>query len=87
MLLASIAGSAQGPWLEAISKRLAVTSNYVTSLKGIRLSGLVEKARADLRELREVEIKASLVHRLYSIFVLTVCEWTETNRRHSFHLH
>ncbi|GAB7354916.1 hypothetical protein MBLNU459_g5544t2 [Dothideomycetes sp. NU459] len=69
--IARAAGRAQVPWLEAISLRLAATSKALMNMKAIKISGLTRRVTEDLRDFREKEIKASLLHRFYNVFVFT----------------
>ncbi|KAK8064708.1 hypothetical protein PG994_007346 [Apiospora phragmitis] len=77
--LASAAGNAQVPWLEAIEKRLAVTSKMLGGIKAIRMAGLTEKLHEIVTSLRRVEIRASRRFRLFS-----VCETGAANSTFTF---
>uniref|UniRef100_A0A8H7NNV7 ABC transporter n=1 Tax=Bionectria ochroleuca TaxID=29856 RepID=A0A8H7NNV7_BIOOC len=65
--IASAAGNAQVPWLEAIEKRLAVTSKMVGTMKVIRMTGLTETIHGIVTSLRSKEIRASRAFRLLSV--------------------
>ncbi|RDL41711.1 Cyclic peptide transporter [Venustampulla echinocandica] len=72
MPIAVAAGNAQGQWLEAIEKRIAVTSKVLGGMKGIKMTGLVRPISENVARLRELEIRASGLFRLYTVFVLTL---------------
>lgn len=67
--LATAAGNAQTPWLEAIEERLAVTAKVLGSMKAIKMSGLAETVSEKIAALRQGEIRASLRYRILEIFV------------------
>ncbi|KIE00725.1 ABC transporter, partial [Metarhizium majus ARSEF 297] len=65
--IASAAGNAQVPWLEAIEKRLAVTSKMLGTMKAIRMAGLTRTIHAIVSNLRIKEIRSSRAFRLLSV--------------------
>ncbi|KID73703.1 ABC transporter, partial [Metarhizium brunneum ARSEF 3297] len=65
--IASAAGNAQVPWLEAIEKRLAVTSKMLGTMKAIRMAGLTKTIHAIVSNLRIKEIRSSRAFRLLSV--------------------
>ncbi|KAG5953563.1 hypothetical protein E4U53_004782 [Claviceps sorghi] len=65
--IASAAGNAQVPWLEAIEKRLAVTSKTLGNMKSIRMAGLTDTIKDIISTLRAKEIRASRFFRLLSV--------------------
>ncbi|KAL7917975.1 ABC transporter [Trichoderma austrokoningii] len=65
--IAAAAGDAQVPWLEAIEKRLAVTSKTLGAIKAIRMAGLTETIHTIVSGLRIKEIRASRLFRLFSV--------------------
>lgn len=67
--VAAAAGDAQVPWLEAIEKRLAVTSKMLGAMKAIKMTGLADAMHTIVTGLRTAEIHASRRFRL-----LSVCE-------------
>lgn len=77
MPIAVAAGNAQGQWLEAIETRIAVTSKVLGAMKGIKMTGLVRPISANVARLRELEIRASGLFRLYTVFVLTLCMYDQ----------
>ncbi|TQV93497.1 ABC multidrug transporter [Cordyceps javanica] len=67
--VATIAGDAQVPWLEAIETRLEATSGALGALKGIRMTGVSGTISAMITRLRQEEIRSSLRYRLWNIFL------------------
>lgn len=67
--LATAAGDAQTPWLEAIEDRLTVTAKALGSMKAIKMTGLAETVASKIADLRQGEIRASLRYRILEIFV------------------
>ncbi|KAM3447999.1 hypothetical protein MY3296_008205 [Beauveria thailandica] len=67
--VATIAGDAQVPWLEAIETRLDATSGAVGALKGIRMTGVSGAIVNVITRLRQREIRSSLRYRLWNIFL------------------
>lgn len=65
--IATAAGNAQVPWLEAIEKRLAVTSKTLGNMKAIRMTGLTDAIHKFISSLRAQEIQASRLFRLLSV--------------------
>ncbi|KAG6008111.1 hypothetical protein E4U21_004993 [Claviceps maximensis] len=65
--LANATGNAQVPWLEAIEKRLAVTSRTLGTMKSIRMAGLTEPIYNIISSLRAKEVQASRLFRLLSV--------------------
>ncbi|KAG5930350.1 hypothetical protein E4U42_001865 [Claviceps africana] len=65
--ISSAAGNAQVPWLEAIEKRLAVTTKTLGSMKSIRMAGLTDTIQELISTLRAKEIRASRFFRLLSV--------------------
>ena len=70
--LANAAGNAQNSWLEAIEKRLAVTSKALDSMKAIKMAGAVKTVSTIINALRDQEIASSGLFRIYTTFTLTV---------------
>ncbi|KAK8148806.1 hypothetical protein G3M48_009107 [Beauveria asiatica] len=67
--VATIAGDAQVPWLEAIETRLDATSGALGALKGIRMTGVSGAIVNVITRLRQREIRSSLRYRLWNIFL------------------
>ncbi|OAQ96826.1 hypothetical protein LLEC1_02049 [Akanthomyces lecanii] len=67
--VATIAGDAQVPWLEAIETRMEATSGALAALKGIRMTGVSGAISAMITRLRQEEIRSSLKYRLWNIFL------------------
>jgi hypothetical protein len=74
--LAIASGNAQGTWLEAVEERVAVTSKVLGVMKSIKMTGLTEVISKNIRELRSQEIKASFAFRLYTVLIITFCQYT-----------
>jgi hypothetical protein len=72
--LATLAGDAQVPWLEAIEDRLAVTAKALNAMKAIKMTGLGDLVSAKIRDLRMSEIHASFRYRLLNILVTISCK-------------
>ncbi|ODA75948.1 hypothetical protein RJ55_08589 [Drechmeria coniospora] len=67
--LATAAGNAQIPWLEAIEDRLAATSKLLSMAKPIRMTGLSDIMAAKVQFLRQQEVQASRSHRVLGIYM------------------
>ncbi|EJP64343.1 ABC transporter [Beauveria bassiana ARSEF 2860] len=67
--VATVAGNAQVPWLEAIETRLEATSGALGALKGIRMTGVSGAISNVITRLRQDEIRSSLRYRLWNIFL------------------
>lgn len=67
--LASAAGNAQVPWLEAIEERLSATAKALASLKPMKMMGLTDVVSERIAQSRLDEIQASRRHRILSIFL------------------
>lgn len=72
--LATAAGNAQLPWLEAIEKRLAVTAKALGQIVPIKIAGLAEHIGLRITTLRSIEIRASRRYRLFSALRTSACE-------------
>ncbi|KAH7305780.1 ABC transporter [Stachybotrys elegans] len=70
--IATAAGNAQLPWLEAIERRLEATAMAITSIKTIRLSGLEEHKTQKIESLRVSEIQSSRRHRVLKIYMFVI---------------
>ncbi|CAI7566126.1 unnamed protein product [Penicillium crustosum] len=57
--------NAQKRWVEAVEKRVSVTTDILTSIKGIKMSGLGKYSSALLQGLRETELVVSLTMRRF----------------------
>lgn len=68
-----MAGNAQGIWLEAIEKRIAVTSKALGAIKGIKMTGLSSSLATTIEALRAREIRSSRPFRLYDVLVVVMC--------------
>jgi ATP-binding cassette subfamily C (CFTR/MRP) protein 1 len=73
--LALASAKAQGTWLEAVEERVAVTSKVLGVMKSIKMTGLTDTISDNIRDLRSQEIKASFLYRLYTVVIVTVCEF------------
>lgn len=72
--LATAAGNAQLPWLEAIEKRLAVTAKALGQVMPIKMAGLAKQIGSQITNLRMVEIRASRRYRLFSALRTSACK-------------
>ncbi|KAH8805474.1 putative ABC multidrug transporter [Xylogone sp. PMI_703] len=63
VLVASGAGARQNSWLQRIQKRVDATANMLGSMKGVKMSGLADDLRVNIKNLREEEISSSLEFR------------------------
>lgn len=66
-------GTANEVWLEAVQKRVAVTSRVLSTMKNVKMTGLVEIISNNLRGLRSEEISHSLRYRLYNVVSTLLC--------------
>lgn len=71
--IATAAANAQVPWLEAIERRLAVTTKVIGAMKAIKMAGLVDTMSSSVSGLRSSEIRASRRHRILNIFATLTC--------------
>ncbi|CEJ57910.1 hypothetical protein PMG11_06587 [Penicillium brasilianum] len=58
-------GSAQKRWVESVEKRVGVTTQILTSMKSIKMSGLARYSGALMQSLREAELVISLSMRRF----------------------
>ncbi|KAJ3488824.1 hypothetical protein NLG97_g6122 [Lecanicillium saksenae] len=65
--VATAAGNAQEPWLEAIEERLVATTQLLAASNTVRFAGLSRAFSTIVSELRSKEINASRRHRIFSI--------------------
>jgi ATP-binding cassette subfamily C (CFTR/MRP) protein 1 len=63
----------QRRWLEAIQKRVQVTSEMLKSMKEIRLSGLQGPMASKLQSLRSREISESRPFKKALVAIVTLC--------------
>jgi ATP-binding cassette subfamily C (CFTR/MRP) protein 1 len=77
-LLSLVSASQSGPyikrqkkWLEATELRVGFTASIISSMKGVKILGLVEEVHSKLRALRHQEVQQSKKARLfYAIFTV-----------------
>ncbi|OJJ44494.1 hypothetical protein ASPZODRAFT_135308 [Penicilliopsis zonata CBS 506.65] len=67
--VATVAGKAQVPWLDAIEARLTATAQALGNIKPIRMTGLAAGVSSTLRCLRAMEISAARRYRICNIFL------------------
>ena len=67
--LGRVSARTQRIWVEAVQKRIAVTSQTLAQLKGIKMLGLTEQLSSNLQDQRLVEIRASKRHRAVNVFM------------------
>jgi ATP-binding cassette subfamily C (CFTR/MRP) protein 1 len=61
----------QKKWLEATQLRVGFTSSVISSMKGVKIMGLIEKMQARLRALRLEEVQRAKKQRLfYALFTV-----------------
>jgi hypothetical protein len=72
--LALAAGNAHLPWLDAIEKRLSVTSKALAAMRPIRMRGLSQPVASGILDLRTEEIRSSRQARLLDALVVVMCE-------------
>lgn len=65
--------NAQKRWVEAVEKRVSVTTDILTSIKGIKMSGLGKYSSALLQGLRETELVVSLTMRRFLTVGIGLC--------------
>lgn len=70
--VAKAAADAQVPWLEAIEDRLSSTAKALGAIRGIKMTGLSESVSDKILDLRQIEIRASLRHRLLNICLMGI---------------
>jgi ATP-binding cassette subfamily C (CFTR/MRP) protein 1 len=70
--VAIAAGQRQKGWLEAIGKRVGITAEMLGTMKGVKMSGLVDRLSEVIKILREEEIQASQKYRIMLIAVVTL---------------
>jgi hypothetical protein len=62
-------------WLEAIERRIAATSAMLSSMKGVKMSGLTDVLREDLQRLRVDELEISKRFRKLLIWTMAFCKY------------
>ncbi|KAK0615109.1 P-loop containing nucleoside triphosphate hydrolase protein, partial [Bombardia bombarda] len=60
----------QRKWMAAIQKRVGITSDIISSMKGVKVAGLSEKAGKQIQGLRDYELEQSTQFRKIQIFTL-----------------
>ena len=65
--------SRQAMWLEAIERRIAATTSMLSSMKGVKMSGLTEVLHEDLQSLRVQELEISKKFRKLLIWTMAFC--------------
>jgi ATP-binding cassette, subfamily C (CFTR/MRP), member 1 len=68
-------GARQRMWLEAIQKRVKVTSDMLGSMKEVRMSGLQSRIKAELQSLRSQEIESSRGFKNALALIVTICKF------------
>ena len=64
----------QALWLEAIEQRIAATTAMLTSMRGVKMTGLTEVLREDLQRLRVEELTISRKFRKLLIWTMGICQ-------------
>ncbi|KAF2668989.1 P-loop containing nucleoside triphosphate hydrolase protein [Microthyrium microscopicum] len=70
--LARSQGNKRGIWLEAMQKRIGLTSTVLGSMKSVKLSGMSETTAKLLQENRVLEIEKAKSFRLFTVWQNTV---------------
>ncbi|GAM84988.1 hypothetical protein ANO11243_029910 [Dothideomycetidae sp. 11243] len=70
--VAVMAGSRQTLWLEAIQKRLGLTSDVINMFKSVKMTALVNISAARVLELRDKEITVSKKFRRCLVFMVSL---------------
>jgi hypothetical protein len=65
--------NAQKRWVEAVEKRVCVTTEILTSMKGIKMSGLSKYSSVILQGMRETELAVSLAMRRFLTVGIGLC--------------
>lgn len=60
--------------MEAIEKRVGVTSSMLGSMKGVKMSGLSDKMSNIISKLRLAEIASARRYRTMLVYVVTLCK-------------
>ncbi len=60
----------QRRWMAAIQKRVGITSDVISSMKGVKVAGLSEKAEKQIEDLRSYELERSTAFRKTQIATL-----------------
>lgn len=76
IFLALAVGKHQKTWLEAIQRRISVTSSILGSLKNIKISGFAEELSTNIKDLRDTEIHASEKFRWLLVLNVCLCKLT-----------
>lgn len=71
--IATAAGNAQNPWLEAIEERLASTVQALGSVKAIKATGLTQHVHSVITALRIAEIAKSRRYRILDALLNAGC--------------
>jgi hypothetical protein len=69
-----IAARRQKVWLEATENRLSKTADTLKNLKVVKMTGLAEVAAKAVVDLRNKEIKKSMLYQTMLIIVVVICE-------------
>jgi hypothetical protein len=66
-------GCAQKRWVESVEKRVGATTQILTSMKSIKMSGLAGYSGALMQSLREAELVISLTMRRFLTIGIGLC--------------
>ncbi|KAJ5715595.1 ABC transporter integral membrane type 1 [Penicillium malachiteum] len=72
VLISLLAGPRQKIWLEAIEKRIDITAQVLTCVKGVRMAGLTDKLFTIIQKMRVDEVRMSERFRRLLILVVAV---------------
>ncbi|KAL3427034.1 hypothetical protein PVAG01_00542 [Phlyctema vagabunda] len=70
--LAAKAGKRQATWMEALEKRVGITASMLSSMKGVKISGLTSTLSSLTQQLRVNELKAGTSFRMVLVYALTL---------------
>jgi ABC-type multidrug transport system fused ATPase/permease subunit len=65
--ISSAAGDQQVSWLKRIEKRIDVTTRTLSSMRGVKVSGLTGKLADSIQDLRDVELQAAAKFRWWDV--------------------
>lgn len=74
VFVGDLAGKRQPPWMEALQKRIGITSSMLQSMKGVKMMGLTEELRKLIQGLRLQEIKSAIKFRECRLYFIALGE-------------
>ncbi|KAL3422989.1 hypothetical protein PVAG01_04736 [Phlyctema vagabunda] len=70
--LSSTAGKKQEVWMKAIQERIGVTSAMLSSMKGVKMAGLIDKMTSLVQSLRVSEVNSAGRFRKLMVYAVTI---------------